>query len=44
VRFPLDLVFLDAEERVIEIRRDVGAWRVVRSPGASAVLELPSPD
>ena len=44
MRFPLDLVFLDAEERVVEIRRDVPAWRIVRASEASAVLEIPSPN
>jgi uncharacterized protein len=44
MRFPLDLIFLDADERVIEIRRDVRPWRFVRSAEARAVLEIPSPD
>jgi uncharacterized membrane protein (UPF0127 family) len=43
MRFPLDLVFLDADQRVIEIRRDVRPRRIVRSSEASAVLEMPSP-
>jgi len=43
MRFPLDLVFLDDEDRVVEIRRDVPVWRIVRSSDASAVLEVPSP-
>ena len=43
MRFPLDLIFLDGGARVIEIRRDVPAGRLVRSPGADSVLELPSP-
>ena len=43
MRFPLDLVFLDADQRVIEIRRDVRPWRIVRSSEARAVLEIPSP-
>jgi uncharacterized protein len=43
MRFPLDLLFLDAEGRVIELRRSVPPWRVIRCPGAMAVLELPSP-
>ena len=44
MRFALDLVFLDAEERVVEVRRDVAAWRIIRSSEASAVLEIPSPN
>jgi uncharacterized protein len=41
--FPLDLLFLDREGRVVEVHREVGAGRVVRCPTADAVLELPSP-
>jgi uncharacterized membrane protein (UPF0127 family) len=43
MRFALDVLFLDEEYRVIEIRRDVEAGRIVRCPAADAVLELPSP-
>jgi uncharacterized protein len=43
MRFPLDLIFLDAGGRVIELRRSVPPCRVIRCPGAMAVLELPSP-
>jgi uncharacterized membrane protein (UPF0127 family) len=43
MRFALDLVFLNAEGRVIELRRGVPPRRVIRCPGAEAVLELPSP-
>jgi uncharacterized protein len=43
MRFPLDLLFFDEEGRVIEIRRNVPAWRVVRCLEADAVLEIPSP-
>jgi uncharacterized protein len=41
--FHLDLIFFDRDGRVIEIRRNVAAGRVVRCPAADAVLELPSP-
>lgn len=41
--FPLDVLFLDGEDRVIELRRGVPPNRVVRCPGSNAVLELPSP-
>lgn len=41
--FPLDLLFLDGENRVIELRRAVPPGRVIRCSGAMAVLELPSP-
>jgi uncharacterized protein len=43
MRFPLDVFFLDAEGRVIELHRSVPRRRVIRSPGAIAVLEVPSP-
>jgi uncharacterized membrane protein (UPF0127 family) len=43
MRFALDLLFLDEESRVIELRRAVPPCRVIRCPGAMAVLELPSP-
>jgi uncharacterized protein len=43
MRFKLDLLFLDREGRVIEMRRDVPAGRIVRCSGADSVLELPSP-
>jgi uncharacterized membrane protein (UPF0127 family) len=44
MRFALDLVFLDEEGRVVELRREVPPGRLIRCPGATAVLELPSPD
>jgi uncharacterized membrane protein (UPF0127 family) len=43
MRFSLDLLFLDRDRRVIEVRRSVAPGRVVRCAAASAVLELPSP-
>jgi len=43
MRFRLDLLFLDAEGRVVELRRAVPPGRFIRSSGAMAVLELPSP-
>jgi uncharacterized protein len=43
MRFPLDLLFLDREGRVVEIRREVPAARIVHCRRADAVLELPSP-
>jgi uncharacterized protein len=43
MRFRLEVIFLDPEGRVIEIRRNVPAGRLVRCPAADAVLELPSP-
>jgi uncharacterized membrane protein (UPF0127 family) len=43
LRFDLDVLFLDGEGRVLEIRRSVPAQRCVRCPAAHSVLELPSP-
>jgi uncharacterized protein len=43
MRFAIDVLFLDAEGRVIELQRSVPQCRVLRCPGAAAVLELPSP-
>lgn len=40
--FHLDLLFLDPEGRVIDIRRNVPATRFVRCRAADAVLELPA--
>lgn len=36
MRFPLDVVFLDAEGQVLEIRRCVPAWSVVKGPKGTA--------
>jgi uncharacterized membrane protein (UPF0127 family) len=41
MRFPLDLVFLDIEGKVIEFRRGVRPGGFVRCGNAEAVLELP---
>jgi uncharacterized protein len=43
MRFPIDVLFLDERDRVIELRRSVPPWRLIRCAGAMAVLELPSP-
>jgi uncharacterized protein len=39
MRFALDVVFLDAARRVVEVRHHVPPARVVRRRGAAAVLE-----
>lgn len=44
MRFALDLIFLDGEGRVVELRHDVPPRRLARCRCASAVLELPTPD
>lgn len=43
MRFPLDLLFLDGGDRVIELHRGVPPGRFIRCAAAIAVLELPSP-
>lgn len=40
MRFPIDVVFLDAELRVLAVREAVPAWRAVKERGAKATLEL----
>ena len=43
MRFPLDLIFLGEDGRVVELRRSVPPGQIVRCPDGAAVLELPSP-
>jgi hypothetical protein len=40
MRFPIDAVFLDADQVVIKIEPEVGAWRTVSCRGAREVVEL----
>ena len=40
MRFPIDIVFLDADFRVLSVRDAVPAWRAVSQRGAKAALEL----
>ena len=40
MRFPIDVVFLDAELRVLSVREAVPAWRAVKERGAKWTLEL----
>ena len=42
MRFALDLVFLDRRGAAISVRHSVQPRRLVREPGAAAVLELPA--
>lgn len=42
MRFALDIHFLAADGLVIETRRAVRRRRIVRCPGAHAVLEVPA--
>jgi uncharacterized membrane protein (UPF0127 family) len=41
MRFAVDLLFLDSEGRVVELRRGVQPGRIARCGEAEAVLELP---
>jgi uncharacterized membrane protein (UPF0127 family) len=43
MRFALDLIFLAADGRVVEVRREVPPRRLARCQAADAVLELPAP-
>jgi uncharacterized protein len=40
MRFPIDAVFLDADQVVIKIEHEVGQWRTVSCRGAREVVEL----
>lgn len=40
MRFPIDVVFLDADLRIIELTPEVPPWRVAGARGTKAVLEL----
>ena len=41
MRFPIDVVFLDRERRVVKIVPALRPWRFSGAKGADAVLELP---
>jgi hypothetical protein len=40
MRFPIDVVFLDSERRIVSVAATLRPWRLARSKGASSVLEL----
>lgn len=40
MRFPIDIVFLDRDGRVLRIAESVQPWRTAAARGAKAVLEL----
>ena len=42
MRFPIDAVFLDGEQRVLRVVEHLAPWRVAVCRGANAVLELPA--
>ena len=42
MRFPIDIVFLDRDLRVLRVAAHVKPWRAAARRGAHAVLELPA--
>ena len=42
MRFAIDVVFLDADLRVLRVVRGLRPWRCAAARGARAVLELPA--
>src|SRR4026209_3066020 len=42
MRFPIDAVFLDADQVVIKIEHEVGPWRTASRRGAREVVEPPA--
>ncbi|HEY1648145.1 MAG TPA: DUF192 domain-containing protein [Terracidiphilus sp.] len=42
MRFPIDLVYLDRENRIRKVRERVGPWRLSACLSARSVLELPA--
>ena len=40
MRFPIDVVFLDAGLEVVSVRESVPTWRAVKQRGAHSTLEL----
>ena len=42
MRFPIDAVFLDRENRVVKVAAELPPWRAAACRGARTVLELPA--
>ena len=42
MRFPIDLVYLDRQKRIVKIRSNVGPWRISACLRAHSVIELPA--
>ena len=42
MRFAIDVVFVDDEQRVVRIAAGLRPWRFAAAKGAAAVLELPA--
>jgi uncharacterized membrane protein (UPF0127 family) len=42
MRFPIDVVFLDRDHRIVKISRELKPWRAASCRRARAVVELPA--
>jgi uncharacterized protein len=42
MRFAIDAVFVDSDDRVVKIAEDLQPWRMAGSRGAKSVIELPA--
>jgi uncharacterized protein len=42
MRFPIDAVFLDREDRIVKVAADLRPWRAAGCRGSRTVLELPA--
>lgn len=42
MRFPIDVVFLDGNNRVLSVREGLAPWRAAACSGAASTLELAS--
>lgn len=42
MRFPIDVVFLSRDRRVVRVVHGLRPWRVAGARGAAAALELPA--
>ncbi len=42
MQFPIDVLFLSGEMRVLKIRPNMGQWRIAACLRASSVLEVPA--
>ncbi len=42
MRFPIDVIFLDREGRVVKVAAGVKPWRLAAAKGARSALELPA--
>jgi uncharacterized membrane protein (UPF0127 family) len=42
MKFPIDILFMSRDGRVLKIRSNCGAWRLAFAAGGFAVIELPA--